>query len=206
MQRRPLFAAILSSSLAVSGKLSAAPAASAQRFDPKRTLVVFYSRRGENYAPGGTEVLAVGHTELLARRIAERFGTRLFEIETVDPYPESYDETTRVVRRQIEGRERPAIVGPLPDLADVELVVLGHPIWWGRMPPALNTFLETVDLSGKTVAHFCTHAGSGFGSSHADLARAEPRATLFEGPDVTGVDAEREAPEVVAWAGGFIRS
>lgn len=80
----------------MSGKPSAASAANEERFDPKRTLVVFFSRRGENYAPGGTEVLAVDHTEFLTRRTAERFGMDLFEVRTVDPYPEKGSAVTGV--------------------------------------------------------------------------------------------------------------
>ncbi len=218
MQRRPLCAAAVGSgvagrfaalSSAVSSTFAAsgakAEASSDASFDPKRTLVVFYSRRGENYAPGGTQMLEVGHTERLARRIAEAFGTRIFEVRTVKPYPADYRETTVVAERELEEGKHPENVGPLPDLTDVDLVVLGHPIWWSRMPAALDTFLAQVDLSGKTVAHFCTHAGSGFGSSHRDLRHAEPDARIIDGPAVVGVDSAARTDEVLNWASGFIR-
>lgn len=211
MQRRPLCAAVgssvavLSSAFAASGvRATSSSKDLTDAFDPKRTLVVFYSRRGENYAPGGTQMLDIGHTERLARRIAEDFGTRLFEVRTVKSYPADYRETTVVVQRELEAGEHPEIVGPMPDLTDIDLVVLGHPIWWGRMPAALDTFLAQVDLSGKTVAHFCTHAGSGFGSSKHDLRRAVPDARIIDGPAVVGVESAARTDEVLRWASGFI--
>ena len=53
---------------------------------------------------------------------------------------------------------------PLPDLSAYDTVFIGHPIWWGRIPPFLYKALSEADLSGKTVVPFVTHGGSGFGS------------------------------------------
>ncbi|WP_279000831.1 hypothetical protein [Sutterella wadsworthensis] len=39
-----------------------------------RVLVVCYSRKGENYAPGGTEVLEIGHTAKMAQLISALTG------------------------------------------------------------------------------------------------------------------------------------
>ena len=56
-----------------------------------RILIVCFSRAGENYNVGKIEK---GNTEKLAEIIMEQTGGDLFRIETVIPYPESYDEIT----------------------------------------------------------------------------------------------------------------
>ena len=72
MNRRTLLssAAGMAAAAALLKAASAAPG--------ERAVVIFFSRRGENYAPGGVEHLDVGHTERVARRIAERTGADLF--------------------------------------------------------------------------------------------------------------------------------
>ena len=76
-------------------------------------------------------------------------------------YPANYRETTRVAEDELRCDAKPMLAGTLPDLSKYDLIFLGHPIWWGKLPPAVNSFLSAANLSGKEVAHFCTHAGSG---------------------------------------------
>lgn len=132
---------------------------------PSRILIVYYSRKGENYAPGGVQNLAIGHTARMAQYIAGD----LYEIQTVNAYPSNYRETTRVAESEISRGVKPELLGAMPDISKYDIIFLGHPIWWSQLPPAVSSFLDKVDLSGKKVAQFCTHAGSGFGSSIQQL-------------------------------------
>ena len=43
------------------------------------TLVVFYSRKGENHMPGGIQVLEKGNTAYAAEYIAQAVGADIFE-------------------------------------------------------------------------------------------------------------------------------
>lgn len=194
MKRRNVVMAIAANMLA-SSTLAYAPSV----WDPKHTLVVWYSRRGENYIPGGVEVLTVGHTERLAKHAAEVIGCPDWQIETVKAYPESYRKTTEVAQEEIAANVRPALRGPMPDLSDIGVVVLGHPIWWGRLPPAVTAFLERVDLSNKIVLHFCTHAGSGFGMTKLELLRLAPNARIIDGPAIEGVSAGARVGDIDRW-------
>lgn len=173
--------------------LSAAPG--------ERAVVIFFSRRGENYAPGGVEHLDVGHTERVARRIAERTGADLFAIEPAEPYPENYRATTEVAERELSANARRPMKAPAPDLSPYGVVYLGHPIWWSRIPPVVETLLDAVDLSGKTVAHFCTHEGSGFGSSDRALRSRFPKAKFVESFSLVGHEAPAGEARVDAWLG-----
>lgn len=58
---------------------------------------------------------------------------------------------------------RPEIAEKLPSMADYDVVFLGFPIWWYVAPTIINTFLESYDFSGKTIALFATSGGSPMG-------------------------------------------
>ena len=44
---------------------------------------------------------------------------------------------------------------------DYDLIVIGTPIWAGRMTPAARTYLGSRKLEGKRVAFFCTSGSEG---------------------------------------------
>ena len=54
-------------------------------------------------------------------------------------------------------------------MEDYEVIFLGYPIWWGDAPKIISTFLESYDLTGKTIVPFCTSGSSGIGSSASAL-------------------------------------
>jgi flavodoxin len=54
-------------------------------------------------------------------------------------------------------------------------------MWWGDMPMAVFTFLETYDFTGKKLVPFCANGGSGFGRSLDSLKKECPNAVILEG-------------------------
>ena len=61
-------------------------------------------------------------------------------------------------------------IAALPeDLSQYDTIWLGYPIWGGQAPKIMYTFLENVDLAGKTIIPFCTSNSSGIGSSATNL-------------------------------------
>lgn len=180
---------------------TAAPAIFAQEKTMSRILIAFYSRRGENYWAGGTKNLPVGNTERLARKIQALTGGGLYEIDTVKTYPANYRETTRVAEQELTDNVRPALKNALPDFSQYDVVFLGRPIWWGRLPPAVNTFLEgAADAIGnKTVVQFCTHAGSGFAQTPAEVRAFLPKANFADRYSVYGTDVDDADADVRRW-------
>ena len=77
--------------------------------------------------------------------------------------------SSRANREQNDPSARPAIKGKCENLADYNVVFLGYPIWWGKAPKVIFTFLESHNLAGKTIIPFCTSHSSGIGSSDTDL-------------------------------------
>ena len=58
---------------------------------------------------------------------------------------------------------RPAVSGRVENMAQYDAVFVGFPIWWGREPSVVDTFLTAYDFSGKKIIPFCTSGGSGIG-------------------------------------------
>lgn len=165
-----------------------------------RTLIAYFSRAGENYGVG---VVEKGNTQHIAEFIAEETGGELFKIETVTPYPVSYDETTAIARREQQENARPALSAHMEDMEQYDTIFVGYPIWYGTMPQAMFTFLEEYDFSGKTIIPFSTHAGSGFGSSISDITSLCPDSTLLNGFSVAGTQATNSRSNVQTWLAGL---
>jgi len=139
-----------------------------------------------------------GNARTLAGQIAQVTGGDLFEIKTVTPYPDNYDECTRVAREEQNRNARPAITGRVADMAQYGTVFLCYPNWWGTLPMAVFTFLEAYDFSGKTIYPLVTHGGSRFGRSLDDIRRLSPRAVLGDGLDVSAFDRNPNDATIVS--------
>ena len=103
---------------------------------------------------------------------ANALGSEIFEIKPAEPYTAEdlnyHDRQSRTSIEMNDPASRPEIE-ELPVLDRFDTILLGYPIWWGQAPRILCTFVESVDLSGKTVIPFCTSGSSGAGSSAANL-------------------------------------
>ncbi len=112
----------------------------------KRALVVYYSWSN-------------GNTERIAQMAANALGAEAVAIQTTEPYPDDYDETVSLGKREVdEGVERE--IEPLGvDLADYDVIAVGTPTWWYTMAPAVLAWFRSSDLSGKTVVPFMTNGG-----------------------------------------------
>ena len=167
-------------------------------------LVVYFSHTGENYSVG---VIEKGNTHIIADMIAEETGADMFEIQPVNPYPDTYDECTDVAKQEQNDNARPEIVGNVDNMEQYDTVFLGYPIWWGDLPMAVYTFLETYDFSGKTIIPFCTHEGSGLSGTARSIEGACPGVTVLDGLAIRGSVAQNQQDEaksdVAAWLDGL---
>lgn len=137
-----------------------------------RILIVYYSRRGENYWNGSIRNLSRGNTEIVAEMIAKVTGGELFEVETEEPYSQDYYICTEEAKAELRQKARPKLKRYLESLDGFDTIFVGFPNWWGTMPMAMFSFLEHYDLSGKRIIPFCTNEGSGMGSSERDLKKS----------------------------------
>jgi flavodoxin len=140
-----------------------------------------------------------GNTRAIAEQIHQAVGGDLFEIKTVNPYPEEYHPTTEAAKQEQESNARPVLAVQVNDMDSYDVVFVGYPIWWGTLPMTLFTFLEQYDFSGKTIIPFCTHEGSALGRSIADIKKLCPRSTVREGLAIRGRNAGNAQSDIAAW-------
>ena len=167
--------------------------------DNAQCLIAYFSRAGNNYVGGGIVNLPVGNTEVIAKMIQQMTNGDLFHIESLKGYPADYTETTEVAQAERRANARPELTRRLENSAAYEVIFLGYPNWWGSMPMPVFTFLEGNDLSGKTIAPFCTHEGSGLGHSVADIRKACPKSIVLEGFAIRGGDVKNAQGAVAGW-------
>ena len=143
----------------------------------------------------------------MAAVIADMTGGDLFEIRTVTPYPEDYASMLRVAQEEINTDARPALAAQVENMADYDVVFIGYPIWHARMPQAIYTFIETHDLTGKTVIPFNTHEGSGQSGTQRVIENALPGCTVLQGLAIQGKvaqeDPERTKALIEPWLEGM---
>ena len=164
------------------------------------TLIIYYSRRGENYWNGTIKNLAKGNTEIAAEFIKNAVGGDLFEVQTVREYAKDYYACIDEAQRELRARARPPIKAFPEDIDRYDNIFIGYPNWWGTMPMAMFTLLEHFDWAGRKIIPFCTNEGSGMGSSERDLAKACPGAPIARGLSIHGAETLRSEKKIADWA------
>lgn len=141
-----------------------------------KSLVVYFS--------------CTGNTRKAAEQIAEITGADIYEIVPEEPYTKDdldyNNDDCRANREMEDETARPGIGGEELDLSSYDTVFIGYPIWWGTMPRIINTFLDTYDLTGKTVMPFCTSGGSGISDPVSAMRDLAPGADIRDGLRISG--------------------
>lgn len=127
-----------------------------------KTIVLYYS--------------ATGTTKKAAEEVAKQLGADIAAIHPVKPYTATdlnwHDQSTRAtVEQKQEHDGRVPIKDDLPDMAQYDNVIIGHPIWWGIPPRLITATIDKLDLNGKVLATFGTSSSSGYDRSQSNVAR-----------------------------------
>ena len=165
-----------------------------------KNLVIYFSRKGENYWKGNIKNLTKGNTEIVAEQIAAAVDADLFEVKRAEPYPANYDACTKEAQNEARVKARPELVKSLAQIEEYDTIFIGYPNWWGTMPMPMFTLLEQLNFSGKRVAPFCTHEGSGMGKSEKDVRAVCTGAEVVKGLAVKGTEAAVSAQRAAKWA------
>ena len=173
---------------AVSSAFSS-PDATAEEPHHDNVLITYFSRAGENYSVG---IVERGNTDLLAEIVAEETGGELFHIETVREYPSAYDEMLTVATEERTNKERPELKTSIENFGSYDVIFVGYPIWWGDMPMAMYSFLESYDWNGKTIIPFNTHEGSKQANTVTTIKGICEGAEVMSGFSVRGSVAQNE--------------
>ena len=190
-----------------------APKTNATRAQVADALMNYDRQRTASTAPSepaseGTKVLiayfsATNNTESVANHLDAILDADLYEIVPETPYTSAdlnYNTDCRANREQNDASARPAISGSVDNMEQYDVIFLGYPIWWGQAPKIIYTFLESYDLSGKTIVPFCTSGSSGIGSSATNLHTLASSAAWLDGQRFSG-SASRSTVE--NWVNGL---
>lgn len=135
---------------------------------------------------------ATGTTLTAARMVAEVSGGTLYVIEPQVPYTAAdldwRDTNSRCWREGHDLSVRPAIAHAVDSMEQYEVVYIGFPIWWGRAPAIINTFLESYDMQNKIIVPFFTSNSSGAGMTIDYLKPSAPQARFKEPHLLSWVD------------------
>lgn len=144
---------------------------------------------------------ASGVTAKVAEKLSEAIGADLYAIEPEVPYTKAdldwMDKKSRSTIEMNNPATRPAIAGKRDNMNDYDTVFVGFPIWWYVAPTIINTFLESYDLTGKTIIPFATSGGSDMGKTNEKLLPSCKGAKLLDGKvfkaSVSGADLAKWA-------------
>lgn len=144
---------------------------------------------------------ATGNTKSVASTLATAINADLFEIVPEQPYTaDDLNWQNSQSRSSIEMGDkgsRPAIASKIDDISQYKIVFVGSPIWWGREPSIMDTFVESYDFSGKTIIPFVTSGSSGIGDYGANLQALAPDAKVLTGQRFPN---DVSAEELKTWA------
>lgn len=162
-------------------------------------LIVYFSRTGQNYVNGAIKTLKVGNTEIVAKMLQSKTGADIFKINPLVNYSDDYNECIEQAKDDQKRNARPELTKYPESIEQYDTVYLGYPNYWRTMPMCVFTFLEHFDFRGKTIRPFCTHEGSGMGSSVKDIKNLCPDAKVDTGLAIHGAAADRAESEIIKW-------
>ena len=162
-------------------------------------IIVYFSRKDENYVSGTIKKLEVGNTEVAANILQKLTGADLFRMQPVQEYSKDYNQCIAQAQADQRRDARPELKTYPESLDEYDTIYLGFPNYWGTMPMAVFTFLEHFDFSGKTIFPFCTHEVKGIGRSESDIRRLCPNAEVKKGLALRGGNIQSSEPELRRW-------
>lgn len=147
---------------------------------------------------------ATGNTETVAKQLQTVLDADGYEIIPEEPYTADdlnyNNDDCRANKEQNDSTARPAISGSVENMSDYDVVFIGYPIWWGKAPKIMDTFLESYDFSGKTVIPFCTSGGSDIAGSLNEIKSTAPDADWKDGRRFSANVSETD---LQAWVNGL---
>lgn len=145
-----------------------------------------------------------GNTQYIAQLIQDATGGDLFEIKTVQNYPDSHQPLLDFAYNELRDDARPELESHIENLADYDVIFIGYPNWNADLPMPLYTFFEEYDFSGKKIIPFVTHGGSGFSGTVRTISELQPNAEVVSnGLSVSRNNVAKANDDVVSWLQGL---
>lgn len=166
--------------------LPAVNVSAAGKSEKKKVLVVYFS--------------ATGTTKSAAKKVKKATGGKLYQIKAAKRYTNAdidySNDDCRANKEQNDESSRPKIKGKVKNIRKYDVIFIGYPIWHGKEPMIIRSFLESYNLKGKKIVPFCTSGGSGISGSMKGVKAAAKDAKVVNGKDLT----DSSAKSVKSWA------
>ena len=159
-----------------------------------KSLIIYFSRADENYAVG---YIDRGNTEIAAEFVQKLTGADMFKVEPAVPYAKDYNTCIKEAKERIGNAP---IKDKLTDVSAYDTVFVMSPIYWGTYAPEVETALDGLDFTGKTVRVICTHEGSGLASMVSDVKRMCKGANvMMNGLAIRGSQVKSSEEKIAEW-------
>ena len=163
-----------------------------------KSLVVYFSRTGENSVNGEMEYISKGFTEIVAEKIAKITGADLFKLLPLEPYPASYEQCVARSKKEDQENAKVPYQNKKENLDEYDVIYLGFPCWWRTYPRVVATFISDYSFIGKTIYPFATNEEGALGLAELELKGAAKGAIVkngfaCKGSEVNDIDARLEA-------------
>jgi len=150
-----------------------------------KKLIVYYS--------------LTGNAKFVTEQIQSLTGADIFELELVDPYPVEFEATLERVSHERQSGYRPTFASRIDNIADYDVIFIGSPVWFGSLSIPVLAFLESYDLSGKTIVPFITFGRGGIMNTITELKELCPNSTILEEFGVSGDDVKNSGADISQW-------
>ena len=148
---------------------------------------------------------ASGTTEKVAQKLASQIHADLFKIQPKQAYTRAdlnwNDSHSRSTLEMKDPNSRPEILNKVEKMEQYNTVFVGFPIWWYREPSIIDTFIESYDLTNKTIIPFATSGGSGMGNTTQELKVSCGNAKICQG---RRFDSQVDVDTLKTWAESFL--
>ena len=159
-----------------------------------KSLIIYFSRADENYSVG---YIDKGNTEYVAEFVQELTGADMFKVEPDVPYAADYMTCIEEAKKRVGNAP---IKEKLTDISAYDTIYVMSPIYWGTYAPEMETALQGLDFTGKTVRVISTHEGSGLGSMVSDVKKMCKGADVQKnGLAIKGSQATNSRKKVAEW-------
>lgn len=173
-----------------------------------KTLVVYFSHQvpfevdgvtGASYVPVNGSYKS--STQYIAQYIQEKTGGDIFRIDVENGhYPTTYEPLAEVAKKEHDEHFLPELTSQINNLSEYSTIIIGYPIWWYDMPMAVYSFFDNYDLSGKRIAVFTTHLGSGLSGTISIIEKLESKAEVIkEGYSCNGNEVAGKEKAIDEW-------
>ena len=151
-------------------------------------LIVYFTRSGVITAEGEVDAVTSasmnihdGVTEQAALQLQEITGADMFQIKTSRYYRNSYGGTAMAALVRETFKTSPSLAARPESIDGYDVIYVGFPVWWFNAPMEIGSFLESYDLSGKTVVPFCTSQDNGIDVCMDYIRKVSGNATVLDG-------------------------